>query len=526
MRDSTVRASVEAAATSVRRTVRRSARAVRQGWRTATPQRRRTWQLSAGATAAGLALACTAVVLAGPWDSGQRTAERARAAPARPGSGGKHIPGAPAPAPSAPEVLSALGSGDGPDSSGSTGSDNAPPAPTPSALADALVPLLEDSALGTVRTASVVDAVSGRELFGRSAKRAATPASTVKLATGVAALSARGSGHRVPTRVVRADGDGVVLVGGGDPTLTSGDLDRLAARTARALRPAADGERAGEDEGGDRRKAKVSLGYDTTLYSGPELHSIGPNENLAPVTALMVDQARSDDSDHGPAPRATDPAAEAAEEFADGLREHGVRVSGDPRSRTAPDDARELAVHRSAPLSALVEEMLTHSDNDIAEALARQTALGGDEPAGFAGAGRAVRDRLAELGLPVKGAHFADGSGLSRSDRVSARLLTGLLTVAADGRRPELRAVLTGLPVAGFTGTLGSRYADRDAHGAGVVRAKTGTLTGVNTLAGTVVDADGRLLAFAFMSTGTKDRDGAQEVLDRLASTLAGCGCR
>jgi D-alanyl-D-alanine carboxypeptidase/D-alanyl-D-alanine-endopeptidase (penicillin-binding protein 4) len=76
--------------------------------------------------------------------------------------------------------------------------------------------------------------------------------------------------------------------------------------------------------------------------------------------------------------------------------------------------------------------------------------------------------------------------------------------------------------VAGFTGTLSTRYTD---GAAGVVRAKTGTLTGVNALAGTVVDRDGRLLAFAFLAADTASRDPAQAALDRAATALAACGC-
>ncbi|MGB8944597.1 MAG: D-alanyl-D-alanine carboxypeptidase, partial [Streptomyces sp.] len=90
---------------------------------------------------------------------------------------------------------------------------------------------------------------------------------------------------------------------------------------------------------------------------------------------------------------------------------------------------------------------------------------------------------------------------------------------------PELRSVVTGLPVAGFTGTLVDRY-PKNSPGTGVVRAKTGTLTGVNTLAGTVVDAEGRLLVFAFMTTGTTDPKAAQAALDQMASAVAKCGCR
>ncbi|MGW6460610.1 D-alanyl-D-alanine carboxypeptidase/D-alanyl-D-alanine endopeptidase, partial [Streptomyces sp. NPDC055078] len=178
-----------------------------------------------------------------------------------------------------------------------------------------------------------------------------------------------------------------------------------------------------------------------------------------------------------------------------------------------------LAQVHSEPLSALVERMLTDSDNDIAESLARQTAVASGEEASFAGAGRAVRRQLDRLRLPLGGARFADGSGLDRADRVSARLLTALLARAADPARPELRPVLTGLPVAGFNGTLVSRYPGTS-PATGLIRAKTGTLTGVGSLSGTVVDPGGRLLAFAFMAGDTPSRDASQTALDRLAAAL------
>ncbi|EST38987.1 hypothetical protein N566_04490, partial [Streptomycetaceae bacterium MP113-05] len=504
MPDGTIRARAASAGRRVRHGVEHVTSAFGGRWRSAPPHRRHTWQLSATAAVVGLVVAFTAVAVAGPWDSGQRTAERARAGTVQGDTGEGHRPGdlvLPEPAPSAPEVLRALGAVPG-DPTPGAGDDAPPPAPTPTALADALEPMLDDPALGPVVTASVVDAVTGRQLFGSAAERPATPASTIKLATSVAVLSARGPGHRIETPVVRTGDGRLVLVGGGDPTLTEDDLDVLAADTARAL---------------ERRKdaPPVRLGYDVSLYAGPDRHPIGPNENLAPVTPLMVNEARLDDSHHGPAPRAAAPALEAAREFARRLESHGVEVSGRPSGTTAGGDAERLAVHRSATVSRLVERTLTHSDNDLAEALARQTALAAGEPASFDGAGGAVRTQLDELGLPVRGARFSDGSGLDRSDRVSAGLLTALLARAAGPARPELRVVLTGMPVAHFTGTLDGRY--DGARGAGVVRAKTGTLTGVNTLAGTVVDADGRMLAFAFLTTGTKDRYGAQAALDRMA---------
>jgi D-alanyl-D-alanine carboxypeptidase/D-alanyl-D-alanine-endopeptidase (penicillin-binding protein 4) len=394
-------------------------------------------------------------------------------------------------------------------------------------LAAKLAPLLVDPALGGVPSASVVDVATGTRLYGKRAEEPMTPASTIKIATAVAALTALGPDHRVPTTVVSSkDGKGLTLVGGGDATLDMANLGTLADRTARALR--------------DRGVTTVRLTYDASLYKGPALHPIGPNPNLAPVSALMVGQGRLDPKSTGAADRTGDPAGDAARAFERLLDERGIDASGAPVPGRPPAGAKPVAKVLSAPLSALVERALTSSDNDIAEALARQTALASGEEASFAGAGRAVTKQLARLKLPLpdtktnadantgsssstgalRGTRFADGSGLNRTDKLSAGLLTALLARAADPAHPELRPVLTGLPVAGFSGTLSARY-DSTSPATGLVRAKTGTLSGVNTLSGTVVTPDGRLLAFAFLAKNTTSRDEAQSALDRLAAALA-----
>jgi D-alanyl-D-alanine carboxypeptidase/D-alanyl-D-alanine-endopeptidase (penicillin-binding protein 4) len=477
------------------------------------PKPVKTWQYTAGAATAGLALAASVVTAAGPWDStGQRTAERDRAAAQEHTGGADHegssgtTGGAPRPAPSAASVLVGLGGT----------SNTVTSAPTGQGLSTVLDPLLKDTALGTRRTAVVVDVATGKRLYGTGADEALTPASTTKIATAVAALTALGGDHRLTTRAaLEPDTRELVLVGGGDPTLTahqdaegSASLRTLADETAAALKT--------------RDIREVTLSYDTTLYAGRELHPIGVNDNLAPVTALMTDEARTDDSMSGPVARVPDPAADTARKFAVLLKDHGIKTTS-PGPSKATGRADPLATVSSPPLSALVERMLTNSDNDIAEALARQTAVATGERADFDGAGRAIAAQLKKLGLPLAGARFHDGSGLDRDDRLTADLLTSLLVEAGDPSHPDLRPVLTGLPVAGFTGTLTSRYTD---GAAGVVRAKTGTLTGVNTLAGTVVDQDGRLLAFAFLTSNTTDPGAAQSALDRTATALAGCGCR
>ncbi|MBW8737292.1 MAG: D-alanyl-D-alanine carboxypeptidase/D-alanyl-D-alanine-endopeptidase [Streptomyces turgidiscabies] len=490
------------------------------------PQTLRTWQYTAGAATAGLALTAGVVTAAGPWDaSGQRTAERDWAAVQERSGGADHgrrsgtsdtsdtsgasgtSAGAPAPAPSAPIVLAGLGS--------ATGTLRA--APAGRALAAVLDPLLRNPALGTHQKAAVVDVATGKRLYGLRAGEALVPASTTKIATAVAALSAMGPDHRLTTRAaLEPDTSELVLVGGGDPTLTA----RTDPEGWASLRTLADATATALEKRGVRQ---VTLSYDTTLYAGPELHPIGADNggNLAPVSALMADEARTNDSTSGTADRSTEPAADAARTFAALLAKHGVKTTS-PGPSKATGRATTLAKVSSPPLSALVERMLTNSDNDLAEALARQTALATGVRPDFAGGARAVRTQLGKLGLPLSGARFADGSGLNRADRLTPNLLTALLAKAGDPAHPELRPALTGLPVAGFTGTLSTRYTD---GAAGVVRAKTGTLTGVNALAGTVVDRDGRLLAFAFLAADTTSATQAQAALDRAATALAACGC-
>ncbi|MFM9696803.1 D-alanyl-D-alanine carboxypeptidase/D-alanyl-D-alanine endopeptidase [Streptomyces europaeiscabiei] len=475
-----------------------------------------TLQLTAGAATLGLVLSAGAVTAAGPWDSsGQRTAERDWAA-SREGRGGADhgrgsgtTAGAPKPAPSAPAVLAGLG-----------GASGAGSAPESAALAAALDPFLNSPVLGPRRAAAVVDVQTGEQLYTQNADDALTPASTTKIATAVAALSAAGPDHRIETRTVLApDSAEVVLVGGGDPTLTAhkdtggyASLRTLADETAAAL---------------DRRHLnEITLSHDTSLYEGPEQHTIGENGNLALVVPLMADEARLNDSSSGSADRDPDPAAHATAKFADLLQERGIKTKTEDSGR-APKDAEELAAVSSPPLSTLVERMLTNSDNDIAEALARQVALATGEQPSFEGGAAAIKKELKTLEVPLEGVEFADGSGLSRGNRLTPALLTALLAESAAPSHPELRPVLTGLPVAGFTGTLRSRYST-DATGTGIVRAKTGTLSNVNTLAGTVVDADGRLLAFAFLATETElaNTDLAKKALTDATSVLATCGCR
>jgi D-alanyl-D-alanine carboxypeptidase/D-alanyl-D-alanine-endopeptidase (penicillin-binding protein 4) len=154
-------------------------------------------------------------------------------------------------------------------------------------------------------------------------------------------------------------------------------------------------------------------------------------------------------------------------------------------------------------------------------------AVATGRPGTFAGAAAAVMAVDARLKVP--GLHLHDGSGLSPLDRISPRALVRLIGLAVKNGPRSLRPVITGLPVAGFSGTLGpgSFFGPFGRNALGTVRAKTGNLTHVATMAGLAYTAGGQLLGFAFMGNDIPQKLAAQPefTLAQLATALAGCGC-
>jgi D-alanyl-D-alanine carboxypeptidase/D-alanyl-D-alanine-endopeptidase (penicillin-binding protein 4) len=393
------------------------------------------------------------------------------------------------------------------------------PAPDPVVLADVLAPLLGASTLGSGLSAQVVDVATGDVLFDRDAEDPGTPASTAKLLTALAALTTLDPASTLSTTVVAGATPGeVVLVGGGDPTLSTtvpsvpypgaATVEDLAAQVGARL--------------GGTPVTRVVV--DNSLFSGP-LTAPGwqpddaPSTYAAPVTATAVDGARvAPDSNQ----RSGAPGTDAGQALATALGAPNATVT----VGSAPAGAATLATVESAPVERLVEQALTASDNLLAESLARHVAIARDLPATFAGAASAVTAAVADAGLDTSGLTLFDASGLSQQDLLPARLLVDVVRAASDGTAPAAAGLLSGLPVAGYDGTLAERAADGDGV-PGAVRAKTGTLLSVNDLAGTVLTADGRLLAFAILADDAAGSLSTTETaLDDVAAALAGCGCR
>jgi serine-type D-Ala-D-Ala carboxypeptidase/endopeptidase (penicillin-binding protein 4) len=398
--------------------------------------------------------------------------------------------------------------------------------PNPAAVSRRLAGAAAAAAQGARLVGQVVDATTGRQLWAQGAGRSVPPASTAKLLTALAALTALGPRHQLTTST-RRTGNTVYLVGGGDPTLS---LDGPTAASPPYPAPASLAALARRTAARLGHTRRVRLRIDTSAWSGPRLAPgwkprYVTEGDVAPPSALELNEGRLD-PDEELSPRSSDPAGQAGDDFEELLRADGVRVVGPVRTAAAPASSRPVAAVRSAQVDQLVQRMLTVSDDDLAEALGREVAIADGYAPTFAGAAAAVTARAAALGIPTEGLSLHDTSGLSRLDRISPRTLTAVLRLAAGRDRATLQSMLEGLPVAGLTGTLAERYLERPtSSAAGVLRAKTGTLSGVNALSGLVLDREGRLLAFAFLASNAKSPEVTVPRIDRLAARLQGCGC-
>lgn len=415
------------------------------------------------------------------------------------------------------------------DANGVLPLDKDAPVPVPAEVARLLNETLKPDGSGSI-TGVVMDASTGTVLFDREADANRIPASNMKLLTAVAALKSLGPESRFTTRVLASDdpstvvltGGGDVLLGGGasDPAAVMGraGLDSLAKDTAAALASAG-------------TKGPVHVRVDDSLFSGAPLNPAWSLDDVAagettPLYSLALNSGRySPTVTTGPRPQ--DSAVTAAQAFAEQLGAAGIEVSpGVERGNGVP--TKVLASAESATVSEQVDLMLESSDNFLAEALGRMTAAASGQKATYDGATAAVRQRLGELGIATDSMKLADVSGLALENQVSARQFAEVVRAITSGPDPSLRAALDGFPVAGLTGTLDDRYVDAStAGGAGLVRAKTGTLNTVIALSGYVVDADGRLLVFSFIGNGLEPGAAGNKVaMDRSASVLASCGCR
>lgn len=363
-------------------------------------------------------------------------------------------------------------------------------------------------ALGRNVSATVIDTATGRVLVDRNSTRPMIGASNTKLLTGALAIKRLGASHRVVTTVVRTGPKSIAIVGAGDQLLSSGDLNRLAVKAARAAR--AWGAKS------------VTVRLDDYLYGWhgsaqgwvpSEVAAFGPG----PVRSLNRDDRRSPDG-----------AADAAKYFTARVNAAGLTAHYAGRYRT-PKPAPVIARTPGHTVAQIARASLWPSDSDYAEALARLLAIGSGQQGTWPGVERGALATLGDLGVPTAGIRLYDGSGLSHRNRMTTSSMARMLN--AGLRDPDMQQLVTKriMATAGYNGTLSAqagRFTARTNRCAqGKVLAKTGTLNGVVALSGYAMGTDNRWKAFSFF---VNDRPSvplatSREALDNLAATVVGC---
>ncbi len=390
-------------------------------------------------------------------------------------------------------------------------------------LADALEQL---AAFIDARSCLAVS-VDGRAVSSWNGDVAVIPASTNKLLVGGAAIEVLGADFQFTTSAAApAPVDGVVdgnlyLVGGGDPSLVAGGappgddvpaastaLDALADAVAGAGVTSISGAVVGDASRYDDEYANPTWG------SGVAYVDAGPIGGLVVNDGLVV----------GRSARQRDPGEAAAREFTRLLRDRGVSVSGGPEAGLLEPGVPVVASVESPPLSAIVADMLTRSDNDTAEMLVKELGFSSAQP-GTTASGLEVLERtVSSWGAPMDAVVFADGSGLSAENRLTCDTLVTVLG------HLEATPGVDGLPVAGRSGTLIDEFLGSPVEGSLV--GKTGTLTNppadeeppeVKALAGYLDAPNGETLQFALVLNGAGyvSADGYIPFWSALADRLA-----
>ena len=384
--------------------------------------------------------------------------------------------------------------------------------------------LSTDERLGNMH-ARVSNALTGEVLLDRDGGTPNRTASVMKVVTSAAALAALGPDYRFVTRVVKgAEPGSIVLVGGGDPTLTdlpSGSntifgsvahLDDLADQTIAAWN--ADPSTAG--------MPITTLIVDTTRYSGPDWNPTWDYKELgdgttSKVTALMVNTGRADPNANT-SPRDEDPVGRAASAFASLVGGASVQMG------TAQDGATTLGEVASPTIADMLPQILLYSDNTAADALAFETAIATGAGNSFEALASAYPQALAGYGLDTAGMNVVDGSGLSDSNAVSPAYLTQLFA-KIYAREANLGLIMDNLPVAREKGSLAysDRFVGDNAVVAGRVWAKTGWIDSGYTLGGIVLAADETPLSFAIYALDNINSS-AKQAIDNWVVGLYNCG--
>ena len=338
-------------------------------------------------------------------------------------------------------------------------------------------PLFTTASIGI----KVVAVETGEVVYGKNTHKLHHPASTTKLFTAATALAKLGADYRFETTLyIDADvsegiANNIYLKGRADPVLQRNDIVKLGDALLQT--------------GIQSVRGKIIID-ETYLDRVPEGPGWMWDDRPLQISALSIREIEPDTN-------TWNRAYACGHLLKTALMEGGINVTGEVVSGTVPSDAKVIAKHLSPPLADILKRMNKPSDNWIAELIFK--TIGAEvigEPGTWQKGRQAVTEFLSEIMGDPSPYRFVDGSGLSRYNLLNAELLTDLLvhTYQNFALMPEF---LASLPIAGVDGTLKNRmqgmYAEK------VLRAKTGTLSGVSALAGYTVTADDEVFAFGIL---------------------------
>lgn len=336
-----------------------------------------------------------------------------------------------------------------------------------------LSPLFETTQLGLY----VYDLTDGEPLYAVNAAHRMRPASCQKLVTAITALNFLKPDFQLRTEfrttgkvnggVLQGD---LIVVGGMDPLVTADELLQAAASIK-------------QQQGINSISGNII--YDLSMREDKE-YGWGWcwDDDYGPLSALLVDG--KDDFE---------------QKWIEAINKVGINTNlNSPRVDKRGKEQPKMVYSIRHNLDDLLAPMMKNSDNIYAECLFYQTAATtGKKNAGRKEAAQRTEELLKKVGLDANQYKVADGSGLSLYNYVSAEMLVALLGYA--WRTESIREhLLPSLPISGFDGTLKNRMIGTEAEGN--IRAKTGTVTGVSSLAGYATAVNGHILAFAIINQG------------------------
>lgn len=339
----------------------------------------------------------------------------------------------------------------------------------------------------------VYDLTADSVLYARGAKQTLRPASTMKILTAVTALDKLGETYQYKTRL-RYTGDKIdstrtlvgdlYLVGGMDPRFNRDDMITFV-ETLRTM-------------GIDTIRGNI---YADRSMKDKDLLGEGwcwddDNPVLSPLVYGRKDQF--------------------VESFVKELESRHIRFIGHVGEKTAPSSSK-LICSQTHSITQILSKMMKDSDNLYAESMFYQIALANGKPAKASGARSVEQALIRKMHLSPSDYKIADGSGLSLYNYVTAELEVAFLRYAF-ANESIYKPLYFSLPIAGVDGTLAKRMKGTKAERN--VRAKTGTLTGISSLAGYAKASNGHNIAFCIINQGVLSVSSAKALQDRICVAL------